>query len=89
MRSDRVGAFTIVRYNLCFLQAVEDFSVEKVPRGVMRLMLLLSGRGTCGVRLYEDLVVDTSKLVATSWYPVVDTFEGLRRMMQSADNKTA
>ncbi len=55
----------------------------------MRLMLLLSGRGTCGVRLYEDLVVDTSKLVATSWYPVVDTFEGLRRMMQSADNKTA
>src|SRR5450759_44049 len=60
-----------------------------VPQVIIRLMLIICGRGDLWSRFSGDLVVDTSKLESVGWRPAVDTYEGLRAMMSAEDDKSA
>jgi nucleoside-diphosphate-sugar epimerase len=60
-----------------------------VPRAVVRLLLMLTGRSHLWWRLSKNLVVDTSKLKSVGWCPAVDTYEGLRTMMLAEDDEGA
>src|SRR5450759_3479610 len=60
-----------------------------VPQVIIRLSLVMCGRGDLWSRFSGDLVVDTSKLESVGWRPAVDTYEGLRAMMSAEDDKSA
>src|SRR5450759_2588024 len=62
-------------------------STISVPQVIVRLLLIICGRGDLWVRLSEDLVVDTSKLESVGWRPAIDTYEGLRGMMRAEDGE--
>ena len=58
-----------------------------VPKVIIRLLLIICGRGDLWSRFSGDLVVDTSKLESVGWRPAVDTYEGLRAMMRAEDGE--
>src|SRR5450759_3048534 len=60
-----------------------------VPQVIIRLSLMMCGRGDLWSRFSGDLVVDTSKLESVGWRPAIDTYEGLRAMMSAEDDKSA
>ena len=60
-----------------------------VPQVIIRLLLMMCGRGDLWSRFSGDLIVDTSKLELVGWRPAVDTYEGLRAMMRAEDGKSA
>src|SRR5450759_3436721 len=60
-----------------------------VPKVIIRLLLIICGRGDLWSRLSGNFVVDTSKLESVGWRPAVDTYEGLRAMMSAEDDKSA
>jgi nucleoside-diphosphate-sugar epimerase len=60
-----------------------------VPQVIIRLLLIICGRGDLWSRFSGDLVVDISKLESVGWRPAVDTYEGLRAMMRAEDDKSA
>lgn len=60
-----------------------------IPRFIVRVLLALCGRGDLWLRFTGDLVVDTGKFESLGWRPVVDTYEGMRRMMCVEDDETA
>src|SRR5664280_429256 len=60
-----------------------------VPQVIIRLSLMMCGRGDLWSRFSEDLIVDTSKLELVGWRPVICTYEGLRAMMRAEDGKSA
>src|SRR5450759_2491592 len=62
-------------------------STISVPQVIIRLLLMMCGRGNLWSRFSGDLVVDTSKLESVGWRPPVDTYEGLRGMMRAEDGE--
>ena len=58
------------------------------PRFIVRLLLVLCGRGDLWARFTGDLIVDTSKLESVGWRPAVDTYEGLQRMMRAEGDES-
>ena len=60
-----------------------------VSQVIIRLSLMICGRGDLWSRFSEDLIVDTSKLELVGWRPVIDTYEGLRRMLRAEDGESA
>ena len=58
-----------------------------VPQVIIRLLLIICGRGDLWSRFSGDLVVDTSKLESVGWRPAIDTYEGLRGMMRAEDGE--
>ena len=54
-----------------------------VPPLLIRLALSLSFQTHLWERIGEDLVVDTSKLKAFGWRPVIDTDDAFVAMMRS------
>ena len=58
-----------------------------VPKVIIRLLLIICGRGDLWSRFSGDFVVDTSKLESVGWRPVIDTYEGLRGMMRAEDGE--
>jgi nucleoside-diphosphate-sugar epimerase len=59
-----------------------------VPQVIIRLSLMMCGHGDLWSRFSGDLVVDTSKLELVGWRPVIDTYEGLRRMLRAEDGES-
>ena len=57
------------------------------PQVIVRLLLIICGRGDLWSRFSGDLVVDTSKLESVGWRPAIDTYEGLRGMMRAEDGE--
>src|ERR1019366_5991245 len=57
------------------------------PQVIVRLLLIICGRGDLWSRFSGDLVVDTSKLESMGWRPAIDTYEGLRGMMRAEDGE--
>ncbi len=54
-----------------------------IPPDLLRFALILLNRGRLWPRLGEDLVVDTGKLQALGWRPIVDTYDGIVAMIRS------
>ena len=54
-----------------------------VPKVIIRFSMMMCGRADLWSRLSGDLVVDTSKLEAAGWRPVIDTYGGLLGMMRA------
>ena len=59
------------------------------PQVIVRLLLIICGRGDLWSRFSGDLVVDTSKLESVGWRPAVDTYTGFLEMMLTQDDVTA
>ena len=55
-----------------------------VPPALFRLALTVLGHGYLWERIGDELVVDTGKLEALGWRPVVATYDGLAAMLQGA-----
>ena len=55
------------------------------PQVIVRLLLIICGRGDLWSRFSGDLVVDTSKLESVGWRPAIDTYTGLLEMMRAED----
>lgn len=53
----------------------------RLPLGLVRMLLVLAGRGDLWSRIAGDLIVDTGKLEALGWRPVKDTAQGLAAML--------
>jgi UDP-glucose 4-epimerase len=60
-----------------------SLTIINIPQVIIRLSLMMCGRGDLWSRFSEDLIVDTSKLELVGWRPVIDTYEGLRRMLRA------
>jgi UDP-glucose 4-epimerase len=57
-----------------------------VPPALFRLALTALGHRSLWERIGDQLVVDTGKLEALGWRPVVGTYDGLAAMLQGADD---
>jgi nucleoside-diphosphate-sugar epimerase len=60
-----------------------SLTIINIPQVIIHLSLMMCGRGDLWSRFSEDLIVDTSKLELVGWRPVIDTYEGLRRMLRA------
>jgi UDP-glucose 4-epimerase len=75
---------------LTILRSVQGRSLSTIyiPQVIIRFLLKMCGRDDLWPRLSENLVVDTSKLEAAGWQPVIDTHAGLLEMMRSEDGNS-
>jgi nucleoside-diphosphate-sugar epimerase len=77
--------------NFAILRKMQGRSLTSisVPQVIIHLSLMMFGRKDLWARMSGDLVVDTSKLELVGWHPVIDIYEGLRRMLRVEDGESA